>query len=389
MANNYSLVAMIYLDHAAATPLDPRVAKEIRETEKFFGNPSSPHKEGERAFSVLEDCRKRLASIMKVKPGEVIFTSSGTESVNLAILGMAKANKAKGGHIIVSAVEHLSVLNCAKELERWGYKITYIKPDNKGIINPQDVAKAVTVKTILLSIGLANNEIGTIQPLREIINLIRNKRSGDLPYIHTDAAQGADTLNIRPHDLKVDALSLNGEKIYGPKGVGCLFVRRGIKIEPIMYGGNQERGLRPGTENISAIAGFAKAFELADAGREKESKKQSELRDYCIKKILSEIKDSKLNGHPAKRLVGNVNVSFKDVDGERLMMELSDKNIFISTGSACTTGETEQSHVLKAIGAPKEWGNIRVTLGRGTTKKEIDTFLNTLKNTVAKLTRLI
>lgn len=381
----------IYLDHAAATSLDRKVLKEIEKNYKLFGNPSSLHREGEGAKRVLEESRKKVARLLHAKPEEIIFMSSGTESVNLAVFGVARANRKKGKHIITSSIEHLSVLNSFRQLEKEGFIATYVGVDKNGVVNPRDIEKNLKKETILVSIMQANNEIGVIQPIREISCLISNfrKKNGrSYPYFHTDACQAAGYLNIRPHDLGVDLLSINSSKIYGPKGSGCLFVRRGVPIEPITFGGSQEKGLRAGTENILAISGFAKAFEIAEKEKEKNFKRETILRDYCIERILREVPDSRLNGHPKKRLPNNINISFKEIDGEMLVLYLSEKGIMLSTGSACTTSEVGHSHVIKALGGDSGWGNIRVTLGKDTTKKEIDYFLKTLQSAVKRLRNL-
>jgi len=382
---------MLYLDHAATTPLDPRVLKIIQKNQKIFGNASSPHIEGERAHELLKNSRRKVAQALKVKPGEIIFTSSGTESANLALFGVSRANQNKGKHIITSNIEHLAVLNSCEKLKKEGFSITYIKAKENGIVDPNDIKKSLRKNTILVSIIHANNEIGTIQPLRIIGNIIskfRDKTNKKYPYFHSDACQAAGAINMRPHDIKVDLLTLNGSKIYGPKGTGCLFVKRGIPIEPIIFGGSQERGLRAGTENVVLLSGFAKALEIAERSRKNTAKKEEKLRDFCIKNILKEISNSKLNGHPKKRLPNNINLSFGGIDGEMLMFYLDEKKIQVSTGSACTTSETGPSHVMKAIKNPKEWGNIRVTLGRNTTKKEMDYFIEKLKESVKKLRSL-
>jgi len=381
----------VYLDYAASTPMSKEVISEIERNYNFFGNPSSPHSFGEKANEILESSRKKIAQVLKVKPGEIFFTSSGTESINLAVFGVARANKKTGKRIIVSNIEHLAVLNSCKKLEREGFKVIYVKAKKDGIVMPQDVEEHLARDTILVSIMHANNEIGTIQPIREIGNIIskfREKNSLSYPYFHTDACQTAGALNIRPHDLGVDLLTLNGSKIYGPKGTGCLFVRRGIKIEPIIFGGSQEKGVRAGTENVALISGLAKALEVVQNSREKNSERESGLRDYCIKKILTLIPDSKLNGHPKKRLPNNMNFSFKGIDGEMLVLALSEKEIMVSTGSACTTSETGPSHVIEAIDVPDGWENIRATLGNQTTKKEIDYFIDKIKRTVKQLRNL-
>lgn len=393
---------MIYLDNAAATPIDPRVEKEICKSYKIFGNPSSVHFSGEEAKKTLEKSRRRVSQALKVKPEEIVFTSSGSESVNLAVFGTARANKKRGKHIIISNIEHLTVLNSCKRLMEEGFKVSYIKANGDGLINPKDLKKLLKKDTILISVIHANNEIGTIQPIREIGRIISNfrrKNSTSYPYFHTDSCQSAGAINVRPHDLGVDLLTLNGSKIYGPKGVGCLFARRGIPIEPIIYGGSQERGLRAGTENISLAVGFFKALEIAERGKEKNSKREEKLRDFCIREILRQIPNSRLNGHSRKRLPNNINISFKGIDGEMLVLYLNQKGIMVSTGSACTTTETSPSHVIKALeearrmAMPSEafgegWGNIRATLGRDTTKEDIVKFIKVLKSSVKRMRRL-
>ncbi len=388
----------VYLDYAAATPLDPRVEKEISKYNKIFGNPSSLHIEGEEARKILENSRKKIAGLLKVRPEELFFTSSGTESVNLAVFGVARANKNTGKHIVTSKIEHFAVLNSCKKLENEGFEVSYADVDKNGIVSPEGVEKLLRKNTTLVSIMHANNEIGAIQPIKEISNVIKKFRRANLisfPYFHTDACQSAGALNTNPHDLGVDLMTINGSKIYGPKSTGCLFARRGVKIEPIIYGGSQEKGLRAGTENSALIAGFAKALEIAQKEKTKNSDRESGLRDYCVKEILKKIPNSCLNGHPVKRLPNNINISFKGVDGEMLVLYLNEKKICVSTGSACTTTETGPSHVIKSLGVPRvsgpssaRWGNIRATLGRSTTKKEIDYFIKFLFSLVKQIRSL-
>ncbi|MBI2676694.1 MAG: cysteine desulfurase [Candidatus Yanofskybacteria bacterium] len=381
--------AKIYLDYAAATPVDRRVSKIVSGISvKFFGNPSSVHNFGSAAKKVMEDERKKVAGVLGVKPGEVFFTSSGTESDNLAILGAARFYKNKGRHIIVSAIEHLAVLNSCKVLEQEGFKITYLPVGKEGIIDPESVKKAITKSTILISIMQANNEIGTIQPIKEISRIIyewRKNNNTNLPYFHTDSCQAAGFLNIRPHALGVDLMTFNGAKIYGPKGVGCLYKKSEVGLTPLLFGGSQEKGLRAGTENIALATGLALALEISENRKETEVRRLENYRDWLIGKCLKEIPDVKLNGDAGKRLPNNINLSFRGVDGEMLVLALNQKGFAVSTGSACTTSETGPSHVISAIGTGSDWGNIRISLGRGTSQNELKSFFSVLKREVARI----
>ena len=379
----------IYLDYAAATPVDGRVSGLVHKlSSEFFGNPSSAHNFGSAAKKVLEDARKKVAGLLGVKLDEVIFTGSGTESDNLAILGVARFYKNKSRHIIVSAIEHLAVLNSCKVLEQEGFKVTYLPVSKEGIVDPESIKKAITKSTILISIIQANNEIGTVQPIKEIGLIIsewRKNNNTDLPYFHTDSCQAAGFLNIKPHTLGVDLMTFNGSKIYGPKGVGCLYKKNTIGLTPLFFGGSQEKGLRAGTENVALAAGLALALEIAESKKKAEFGRLENLRDWLIDRCLKEIPDSKLNGDAKKRLPNNVNPSFKGVDGEMLVLALNQKGFAVSTGSACTTRETGPSHVISAIGTGSDWGNIRVSLGRMTTQDELKSFLSVLKKEVARI----
>ncbi len=377
----------IYLDYAATTPLDPKVEKVILAQLKNFGNPSSIYSLGRQAKQVIEGARKSVAKILNSRTEEVVFTGSGTESDNLAIFGVARAYKSFGKHIITSKIEHHAVLRACQYLEKnEGFKVTYLDVGKNGIVDPVSVKKALRSDTTLVSIIYANNEIGTIQPIKEISKIIKIYRQYEkLPFFHTDACQAAGALNLNVQDLAVDLATLNGSKIYGPKGIGCLFVRRGIHLRPVILGGSQEGGLRAGTENPALIAGFAKALELVDKNKEKESKRLIQFRDYVINQILTKIPNSKLNGDAISRLPNNINISFKNTDGEMLMLALDQNGIQVSTGSACTSSETGPSHVMQAIGNPEGWGNLRITLGRQTTKKELDSLLVNLTYILTKL----
>lgn len=376
----------IYLDNAATTHVDKEVLKEM--TKYFsvkYGNPGSFHSKGLEAKEAVDDSRKKIADILNCQTEEIIFTSGGTESVNLAIKGIAFANKSKGNHIITSKIEHHAVLYSCEYLEKNGFDVTYIDVDKYGLVNPEDVKKAITDKTILISIMYANNEIGTIEPIKKIGEIAKAKRI----YFHTDACQ-AGSMNLDVLDLNVDLMTLNSGKIYGPKGAGLLYVKKGVKIEPLLHGGGQEFGLRSGTENVPGIVGFAKALELVQKNKEKENKRLIKLRDYLIRNILKKIPKTILNGHLTERLPNNVNVSFLDIEGEAIVLHLNEYGIYASTGSACTSKSLEPSHVITAIGLPYEasHGSIRFSLGKETEMEDIKYVLKVLPGIVKSLRKI-
>ncbi len=376
---------MIYLDHAAAAPIRKEVLKEMKEAEKCFANSSSRHEEGKKAKELLENTREKIKKILNADTGKIIFTSSGTESINLAIKGVALANKNKGNHIITSKVEHKAVLETCKYLEQVGFSVTYLEVDKYGFVDPKNVEKAITPQTILISIMYANNEVGTIQPITEIAAIAKKKKV----LFHTDACQ-AGNLDLKVQNIGVDLLTLNSNKIYGPKGAGLLYVKEGIKIEPLIHGGGQEFGLRSGTENIAAIRGFGKALELAQEGKETENKRLQELRDYFITEVQKRIPSSSLNGHPAERLANNVHLSFTDVEAETVLAYLNQKGIYASVGSACTANQIEISHVLKAMNLPERLarGSIRFSLGKETKKRDIDKVVRVIREIISSLQRI-
>jgi len=367
----------IYLDHAATTPMDPLVYEVMKPyfIDKF-GNPSSIYQTGQIAKNAIEKSRLQVAEILNAKPEEIIFTSGGTESDNLAILGVARANKHKGKHIITSNIEHHAVLHACEALEKEGFEVTYIPVEKNGIVSPDKVKKAMRDDTVLVSIMYANNEIGTIQPIAKIGRTCKKR---DIPF-HTDACQTTGALMLDVDKLHLDLMTINGSKMYGPKGVGVLYIRKGIALSQIMYGGGQEKKIRPGTENVPAIIGFAKALEIAEKEREKESKRLTKLRDYMIKEILNKIPKTQLNGDAINRLPNNVNISILEIEGESLLLRLDMKGISASSGSACTSGSLDPSHVILALGKPSfvAHGSLRFTLGRSTTKKDIDYVLEVL-----------
>ena len=369
----------IYLDYAATTPLDPDVKEAMAPYwDKEFGNPSSLHPLGVRAKEAIERSRKSVASILNARPEEIIFTGSGTEAANLAIFGVLRP--AKTGHIVLTPIEHHAVLEPLGALGEQGYAVTFVSVDEYGRVDPDDVFRALRKDTLLVAVMYANNEIGTIEPIADIGKRIKRfkKENGiqpnDPPYFFTDACQAAGYLSLDVEKLGVDMLALNASKIYGPKGVGALWARKGISLTPLLYGGGQEHGLRSGTENVPGIVGLARAPEIADSEREKESARVSALRDYFFGELKKNFPESRINGHLTERLANNVNVSFQDIEGDAFVVYLGEKGVFASTGSACSSVSLEPSHVLEAIKCPSEFlqGSVRFTLGRATEKKDID-----------------
>lgn len=376
---------IIYLDHAATTYVKPEVFEAMKPyfTEEY-GNPSSIYSIGRLNRKVVEDARISVAkSIGAAEPSEIYFTGSGTEGDNWAIKGTALKLMKKGKHIITSNIEHPAVLATCEFLEKQGYEITYIKVDDKGLINPEDVDRAIRPDTILVSVMMANNEIGTIEPIKEIAQVC--KKHGVL--FHTDAVQAAGNILIDVKDLGVDLLSVSGHKFYGPKGIGMLYIRKGVKIENFVHGGHQERNKRAGTENVPGIVGFATALELANKNMEAHHKKLSNLRDRALKGITDRIPHIRVNGSMEKRLPGNLNVSFRFVEGESVLLMLDMKGIKASSGSACTSGSLDPSHVLLAIGLPHEiaHGSLRMSFGDINTEEEVDFLIDSLDEIINKL----
>ncbi|MGE5582795.1 MAG: cysteine desulfurase NifS [Bacillota bacterium] len=375
----------IYLDHAATTPVDPEVLEAmIPFYTESFGNPSSIHSFGRENRKAIEDARAVVAKELGARdPGEIIFTGGGSEGDNMAIKGVAFANKEKGNHIITSAIEHHAVYDTCRYLEKHGFEVTYVPVSPEGLVNPADVAKALTDKTILVSIMHANNEVGTVQPIAEIGKLLRDRKI----LFHTDAVQTVGAIPVNVDALAVDMLSLSAHKFYGPKGVGALYVRKGTRIHPLIHGGGQERNRRAGTENVAGIVGLAKALELANSHLAENRVKISSLRDYLIDNVLKRFDHVRLNGDRVQRLPGNANFSFEYIEGESMLLNLDLKGIAASSGSACTSGSLEPSHVLLAMGICHEiaHGSLRLTLGKSNTKEEIDYLLTVLPEIVAKL----
>lgn len=368
----------IYMDYAATTYTKPEVLNEMLPyfTESY-GNPSSLYTLSDSNKKALSTARERVAKAINADANEIFFTSGGSEADNWAIKGAALAKKNKGNHIITSAIEHHAVINTCKFLEKNGFQVTYLPVDDKGFINVDDLKAAITDKTILVTIMFANNEIGAIEPIKEIGAICREHKI----LFHTDAVQAVTQVHVDVKDMNIDLLSMAAHKFYGPKGVGALYIRRGVRIENLIHGGGQEKGKRPSTENVAGIVGMGKAIEIAMAGMEKETKRLAGLRDKIIKTILDNIQHSKLNGPTGeKRLPGNVNISFVGVEGETLLLDLDDKGIYASTGSACASGDLEPSHVLLALGLSHgvAHGSLRFSLGSGTTEEQVDYLLNEL-----------
>jgi cysteine desulfurase len=381
----------IYMDYAATTPTAPEVLEEMK---KYFcdqfGNPSSLHSFGQRARRAIESVREKIARFLNASPDEIVFTSGGTESNNFALKGIAYANQNKGRHIITTAIEHHSVLEPCKFLQSQGFEVTYLGVDKYGFVDPEEVKRAIRDDTILISVMHANNEIGTIQPVREIAEIAKEKGI----YFHADAVQTFGHLKIDVQSLKVDLLSASAHKFYGPKGVGFLYIRKGTRILPFMHGGEQEKGRRASTHNVPGIVGMGKAVELAERMMDEENKYLISLRDKLIVAIGEKIEDAVLNGPPAhqpefsdRRLSNNVNFAFKYIEGESLVLHLDMKGVSASTGSACSSETLEPSHVLLAIGLSPEiaHGSLRLTLGRYTRKEDVDYVLDVLPEVVNKL----
>ena len=374
----------VYLDHSATTPVRPEVATAVVEymTAKY-GNPSSIHYFGREAKAAVEKARTQVAGLINAKPEEIIFTGGGTEADNTAITGIARAYRARGRHIITSAVEHHAVLDPCKALEKEGFTVTILPVDEYGLVRIEDLKNAITGETILITIMHVNNEVGTIEPVEEIGRMAREKGI----IFHTDAVQAVGKVPIDVDKMKIDLLTGSGHKIYGPKGTGFLYARSGVRLEPLFFGGGQEKKRRPGTENVAGIAGLGVACELAGQEMNQEMARQLILREKLIKGLAERIPDIRLNGHPHKRIAANVNISFEYVEGESLLLSLDLQGIAASSGSACTSGSLEPSHVLTAMGICHETahGSVRMTLGRDTSDEDIEYVLDTFPPIVERL----
>jgi len=378
---------MSYMDHSATSPVDPHVFESMKPYfVDSFGNASTLYSLGRDARKAMESARAQVASLIGAKPEEVIFTSGGTESDNIAIKGVAYRLKDKGNHIITSVIEHPAVEETCKYLEKNGFEVTYSPVYEEGIVRISDLEEAINDKTILITIMHANNEIGTIQPVAEIGKIAREKKI----YFHTDAVQTVGKIPVNVEELNVDMLSLSAHKLYGPKGIGALYIRKGVRLEPIIHGGGHEKGIRPGTENVSGIVGLGKACELAEENLLDNAKYLTNLRDRLINEVLNSVEKSYLNGHRTKRLPNNANFRFTGIEGESLVLHLDSKGIAASTGSACSSKKLEPSHVLMAIGLKEvdAHGSLRLTLGKENTEKDIEHAIKSIQEVVGTLRKL-
>lgn len=374
----------VYLDHNATTPVHPEVLEAMLPYYKDkFGNASSIHGFGQEAKVALEESREKVAKLINAAPGEIYFTSGGTESDNLAVKGTAFANRKKGKHIVTSQIEHHAILESCKFLEREGFEVTYLPVDRQGFVDPDDLKKAIRKDTILVSIMYANNEIGTIEPVEELCKI--TKENG--VYFHTDTVQAIGRIPLDVQKLNVDMLSISGHKIYGPKGVGAIYIRKGTRITPWADGGHHERSRRAGTENVPGIVGLTKATEIAGRDMEQEYEHMRNLTETFYKKLTQAIPDVFLNGHPEKRLANTLNLSFKAVEGESIILSLDLKGVAVSTGSACASGTLEPSHVLSAMGIAPEIAQaaIRFSFGRENTSEDLEYVIGILPEIVSRL----
>jgi cysteine desulfurase len=381
---------LIYMDHAATTPVRREVVQAMLPYfSENFGNPSSIYEMAQQSRGAVDQARRTIARALGCRTSEVVFTSGGTESDNAAVKGVATALRNIGNHVITSSIEHHAVLHACHQLEQFGFDVTYLPVDEYGLVDPEDVARAVTERTTLVSVMLANNEIGTIEPIAEIADAVdREARSiGRKIYFHTDAVQAMGAIDVNVRDLGVDLLSLSGHKLHGPKGVGALYIKRGTPFEPLILGGGQEREKRSGTENVPSIVGMSEAIRLAELERSAISPRLARLRDRIISSVYERIPDAKLNGDPVRRLPNNVNISFESVEGEPILLGLDFAGICASSGSACSSASLEPSHVLTAIGLPADLaqGSLRITIGRETTDEDVEYMIETLTNLVGRL----
>lgn len=381
---------LIYLDHSATTSVREEVLDAmIPYFSESYGNPSSIYTLAQEARKAADDARETVARILNARMSEIVFTSGGTESDNAALKGVAFALKHLGNHIITSSIEHHAVLHTCHQLEQFGFDVTYLPVDEYGLVDPETVRQAITDKTILVSVMLANNEIGTIEPIAEIVRIAKEEAESrkQTIMVHTDAVQGAGYLGLDVKQLGVDLMSLSAHKFYGPKGVGVLYIKRGTPFEPQNMGGGQERQRRSGTENVPGIVGLAKALRLADDERIEVSERCIHLRDRLIASICERVEKVHLNGHPVQRLPNNVNMSFENVEGEPILLGLDFAGIYASSGSACSSASLEPSHVLLAIGrqADLAQGSLRITFGRENTDEDVDYLLSVLPGLVARL----
>ena len=378
---------IVYVDNAATTKIKPEVLdKMMPYLTEFYGNPSSIYSIANESKKAIDKAREKVAKAIHAEPKEIVFTSGATESDNWALKGIAYANRNKGNHIITTKIEHHAVLHAAQQLEKEGFEVTYLDVDEFGVVDLEELKRSIKKETILISVMFANNEIGTIEPIKEIGQIAKEKHI----FFHTDAVQAIGNVPIDVNELGLDLLSLTGHKIYGPKGIGALYIRKGTKILPFMNGGAQESKRRGGTENIAYIVGLGQAIEMATSNIDEKVKKISILRDKFIRRVQEEIPYVRLNGHPSNRLCNNANFSFRYIEGEGLLLFLDMKGICASSGSACTSGSLDPSHVLLAIGLPHEiaHGSLRVTFGDFNTEQEVDYVVDELKVIVDRLRKM-
>ena len=379
--------SLVYLDHAATTPLDRSVLAEMEPYLcEVFGNPSSIYQSAREARRALDEARDTVADILNARAREIVFTSCGSESDNLAIKGVAFANRSRGNHIITSQIEHHAVLHSCQYLEKFGFRVSYLPVDRNGLVDLELLKQEIGDETILVTIMYANNEIGTIQPIEEIAQICKERRV----YFHTDAVQAAGALDLDVKRLGVDLLSLAGHKFYGPKGIGALFVRRGVQYWPQQHGGTQERNRRAGTENVAGIVGFAAALRAAYENFDQINGHSALLRDRLIEGILSQVDNAVLSGHPTSRLSNNASFCFENIEGESILLALDQRGIMASSGSACTSASLEPSHVLMALGLPAHFahGSLRLTVGKDNTMEEVERVLVELPSIIEKLRSL-
>ena len=378
---------MVYLDYNATTPLDKRILEKMSPYFKnVYSNPSSVYRFAQESKRAVEEARDSLARLLGAEPGEVVFTSGGTESDNTAIKGIAFACQDKGKHIITSSIEHYAALRSCQAMEKLGFEVTYLEVDEYGLVNLEELEKSIKDKTILVSIMHTNNEVGTIQPIKEIADICKKKGV----YFHSDAVQAVGKIDVDVRALGVDLLSLSGHKFYGPKGVGALYIKKGVKFFPLLHGGGHERGRRSGTENVAGIVGLGEAARLAKLEIKDEEKRIRVLRDKLEAGIKEKIPEIKINGYPRNRIYNTLNVCIRHIEGESILINLDFEGICASSGSACTSGSLEPSHVLLAMGMPADiaHGSLRMSLGKYTSNKDIDKVLTVLPPIVGKLRKI-
>ncbi len=368
---------MLYLDYAATTPVRPEVQQEMANYfAAQFANPHSPHDAGLAAKAEVEGARRRIATVLGIWPRQIVFTSGGTEANNLAVFGLARAARKNGKRVLTTAIEHKSVLSPIEALTREGFNADLLPVDSYGTVDLAGIDNKLTADTLLIALAHANNEIGTIQPISKIAGLIRDKSRGKKIYLHCDAVQSFGKIPVQFAALGVDTLTISGHKIYGPKGIGVLIIAPGVRLEPLMFGGDQERGLRPGTLNVPAVMGLAKAVELAAAELDRESSRQNVLCKLALRELL-QLEGVYLNGHPDNRLPNNINLGIKGIEGQVLVAEMAARGIAVSAGSACSSGSVEPSHVLLGIGQSREqaYECLRITIGRDTSRSDMEQFI--------------